>query len=205
MDIDTIDIDNEKAQFLATRQYQRTVIAGAFGVPPHLVGDLSRGTFNNVEQQSLDFVINVVLPYARMLEAAMERSLLTPEDRRAGIIIRFNLDAALRGDFKSRQEGLNIQRQAGVINANDWREHEDMNPISEEDGGEEYWRKGPSGQSAEPPANGDPPADDGTQQETEAATDAAAKVATFKMLSALRRTATTATIAMAVAEDRKSQ
>lgn len=154
MEVDTIDIDNEKAQFLATRQYQRTVIAGAFGVPPHLVGDLSRGTFNNVEQQSLDFIVNVVLPYVRILEAAMERSLLTAEDRRNGVIIRFNIDAALRGDFKTRQEGLNIQRNAGVINANDWREHEDMNPISDEDGGEEYWRKGPSGQSAEPPTDG---------------------------------------------------
>jgi phage portal protein BeeE len=202
MDVDTLGVENEKAQFLQTRQYQRTVIAGAFGVPPHLVGDLSRGTFNNVEQQSLDFVINVVLPYARMLEAAMERSLLTPEDRRAGIIIRFNLDAALRGDFKSRQEGLNIQRQAGVINANDWREHEDMNPISEEDGGEEYWRKGPSGQSAEPPANENSAPADGADENAEAETEAAAKAATFKMMSALRWTAT---MARAVAEDRKSQ
>ena len=143
-----IDIQNEKAQFLQTRQYQRTVIAGAFGVPPHLVGDLSRGTYNNVEQQSLDFTINVVLPYVRMFEAAMERDLLTEDDRRAGIVIRFNLEATLRGDFKSRQEGLNIQRQAGVINSNEWREMEGMNPISEEDGGEEYWRQGPSGQSA---------------------------------------------------------
>jgi HK97 family phage portal protein len=143
-----IDIQNEKAQFLQTRQYQRTVIAGAFGVPPHLVGDLSRGTYNNVEQQSLDFTINVVLPYVRTLEAAMERDLLTDEDRRAGVVIRFNLEATLRGDFKSRQEGLNIQRQAGVINANEWREMEGMNPISDEDGGEEYWRQGPSGQSA---------------------------------------------------------
>jgi HK97 family phage portal protein len=156
MEMDTVSVDAEKAQFLATRQYQRSVIAGAFGVPPHLVGDLSRGTFNNVEQQSLDFVMNAVLPYARVFEAAMERSLLTDEDRRAGIIIRFNLDAALRGDFKSRQEGLNIQRQAGVISANDWREEEGRNPISEEDGGEEYYRQGPSGQSADPPGDNPP-------------------------------------------------
>jgi HK97 family phage portal protein len=156
MEMDTVSVDAEKAQFLATRQYQRSVIAGAFGVPPHLVGDLSRGTFNNVEQQSLDFVMNAVLPYARVFEAAMERSLLTDEDRRSGIIIRFNLDAALRGDFKSRQEGLNIQRQAGVISANDWREEEGRNPISEEDGGEEYYRQGPSGQSADPPGDNPP-------------------------------------------------
>ena len=152
------------------------MIAGAFGVPPHLVGDLSRGTYNNVEQQSLDFTLNVVLPYVRIFEAAMERDLLTDDDRRAGIVIRFNLEAALRGDFKTRQEGLKIQREAGVINANEWREHEGMNPISEKDGGEGYWQQGPSGQSANPnPSQSEPetpkPAND--DQEDEANADAA--------------------------------
>lgn len=153
-----VEIENEKAQFLATRQYQRTVIAGAWGVPPHLVGDLTKMTFGNVEQQSLDFVQSVVLPVCQIFEAAMERDLLTPADRASGVQIRFNLDAALRGDFKTRQEGLNVQRTAGVINVNEWRELEGKNPISEEDGGEEYWRKGPSGQSADPgtPAPADP-------------------------------------------------
>lgn len=158
-----VEVQNDKAQFLETRRHQRTVIAGAWGVPPHLVGDLSQGKFNNVEQQSIDFVQNVVLPYARMFEAAMERDLLTDADRNGGIIIRFNLDGALRADFKTRQEGLAIQRQNGVINANDWRETENMNPVSEEDGGEEYWRQGPSGQSAEssvvPGGPGDDPDD----------------------------------------------
>lgn len=166
MDVDTLGIDNEKAQFLATRQYQRTVIAGAFGVPPHMVGDLTKMTFGNVEQQSLDFVINVVLPYVRIFESAMERSLLTDEDRRAGIIIRFNLDAALRGTFKERQEGLKIQREMGVISPNDWRERENMNPLTPEDGGDDYWRKGPSGQDAAAPGN-EPPADGNEPSETE--------------------------------------
>jgi HK97 family phage portal protein len=145
----TIDVANDKAQYLETRKHQRTVIAGAFGVPPHYVGDLENGTFNNVEQQTLGFVVDVVLPYVRIFESALERDLLTDEDRRSGIVIRFNVDGALRGDFKSRQEGLNIMRQAGVVSANDWREHENMNPISSDDGGDEYWRQGPSGQSAQ--------------------------------------------------------
>lgn len=148
---ESIKPDNENAQFLQTRQYQRTVIAGAFGVPPHLVGDLQRGTFNNVEQQSIEFIQGVMLPYVRMFEAAMERDLLTETDRRSGIVIRFNVDGALRGDFKTRQEGLKIMREAGVINPNDWREMENMNPIPEEQGGEEFWRQGPSGQAASPP------------------------------------------------------
>lgn len=137
---DPIAVENDKAQMIETRKYQRTVIAGAFGVPPHLVGDLERATFNNVEQQDLDFTANCVLPVAQAFEAAMERDLLTDEDRAGGICIRFNLDAVLRGDFKSRQEGLQIQRQNNVINANEWRELEGKNPLTKEQGGEEYIR-----------------------------------------------------------------
>lgn len=157
---DPVKLENDKAQFLETRKYQRTVIAGAFGIPPHLVGDLERATFSNIEHQSLEFVQRVTLPKVRAFESAMERDLLTPEDRAAGVIIRFNMDALLRGDFQTRQQGLKIQREAGVINANEWREHEDMNPRDDE-GGEAYWDEGPSGQGAsdtepepEPAANG---------------------------------------------------
>lgn len=139
MDVsDPIATENNKAQFLETRKYQRTVIAAAWGVPPHLVGDLERGTFNNVEQQSIEFIQAVVVPYVTMFEAAMERDLLTQSDRNSGVIVRFNIDAALRGDFKSRQEGMQIQRQNGIISANEWRERENMNPLEEADGGDEY-------------------------------------------------------------------
>jgi len=124
----------DEAQFLETRKLQRTIISGAFGVPPHLVGDLERGTFNNVEQQDKDFTMGVVLPVAKNCEAAMERDLLTAKDRREGLIIRFNLDAILRAAFKERQEGLRIQRDAGIITANEWREREGMNPRDDEFG-----------------------------------------------------------------------
>jgi HK97 family phage portal protein len=147
----SVSTNNTESQFLETRKLQRSIIAGALGVPPHLVGDLERGTFSNVEHQSLDFIQAVILPYARVFEAAMERDLLTDADRNSGVIVRFNLDGALRGDFKSRQEGQAIMRQNGVINANDWRENENMNPIEDSDGGEEFWRQGPSGQSGAAP------------------------------------------------------
>jgi HK97 family phage portal protein len=136
----TVPVEHDKAQFIETRKHQRTVIAGAFGVPPHLVGDLEQAHYNNVEQQDKDFTVNVVLPVAQAFEAAMERDLLTREDRAAGIIIRFNLDSVLRADFKSRQEGLRLQRESGVISANEWREMEGMNPLSPEDGGDDYIR-----------------------------------------------------------------
>lgn len=137
---DPVRIENDKAQFLETRKYQRTVIAGAFGVPPHLVGDLERATFNNVEQQDSDFTSNVIQPVAQAFESAIERDLLTEEDYRNGIIVRFNLDSILRADFKSRQEGSRIQRDAGVISSNEWREREGLNPISDKDGGDDYMR-----------------------------------------------------------------
>jgi HK97 family phage portal protein len=137
-----VSVENDKAQFLETRKYQRTVIAGAFGVPPHLVGDLERATFNNVEQQDQDFTLNVIMPVAQAFEAAMERDLLTDSDWSQGVIIRFNLDSILRADFKSRQEGLQLQRQNGVLSADEWREIEGKNPLEEENGGDEYWRPG---------------------------------------------------------------
>ena len=142
---DPIAVENDKAQFNETRTYQRTVIAGALGVPPHLVGDLSRATFNNVEQQDSDFTLNVVLPVVRSFESAMERDLLTEQDRDSGVIIRFNMDSTLRAAFKERQEGLKIQREMGAINPNEWRELEGKNPRPD-DGGNEYWDQGPSGQ-----------------------------------------------------------
>ena len=158
--MDPVPLENDKAQMIETRRYQRTVIAGALGVPPWFVGDLERGNFANIEHQSLTFVLNVVMPYARIFEDAMEMDLLTVEDRNAGVIIRFNLDAALRGDFKSRQEGLKIQREMGVINADDWREMENMNPIGKANGGEDYWRQGPSGQTAAAPDGSEPDPND---------------------------------------------
>jgi HK97 family phage portal protein len=151
---DPMKVENDKAQFLETRKLQRSVIAGAFGVPPHLVGDLERGTFSNIEHQSQEFHQKVMLPYVQMIEDAMERDLLTAEDRASGVAIRFNMDATLRADFKTRQEGLNLQRQGGALSANEWREVEGRNPIPADQGGDTYWQQGPSGQNGG--VNGEP-------------------------------------------------
>lgn len=131
---DTMDTDFAKMQMVEARKYQREVISGAFGVPQHIAGNLENAHYNNIENQDTDFIVNVVLPYVRLMEAACERDLLTDLDRRTGVIIRFNLDAVLRATFKDRQEGLQIQRQNGIISANEWREHEGMNPRDDEDG-----------------------------------------------------------------------
>lgn len=169
---DPITISNDKAQFLETRKYQRTVIAGAWGVPPHIAGDLERATFNNIEQQSLDVQISVILPYAMMIECAMERDLLTDADRANGVIIRFNMDALLRGDFKSRQEGLAIQRQWAIISTNEWRERENMNPSDQEGaddliGPANFVPLGTPPPTAGAPGSGTPPVKDPVAQPPE--------------------------------------
>ena len=133
---DPVPVENEKAQFLQTRQTQRNIIAGAFGVPPYHVGDLTSGKYNNVEQQSEDFTLNVIMPVVQSFEAAMERDFLTPADRNAGLKIRFNLDAELRASFFERQQGQQIQLQNGVITPNDWREREGLPPRTDPAGDE---------------------------------------------------------------------
>lgn len=138
MDSTQTPVDNDKAQFIETRKLIRTVIAGAFGIPLHMVGDLENAHYNNVEQQDTDFTQNVILPYARMFESAMERDFLTDEDRRDGIVIRFNLDAIQRADIKSRAEANRIYIEAGVLSPNEVREREGLNAIPPEKGGDDY-------------------------------------------------------------------
>ena len=145
---DPVKVENDKAQFLQTRQLQRTIIAGAFGVTPYHVGDLVSGKYDNIEQQSGDFTLNVVMPVAQSFEAAMERDFFTPADRNAGLKIRFNLDSELRAAFIDRQQGLQLQLQNGVITPNDWRERESYPPRTDP-GGEEF-QQSVQTQSAKP-------------------------------------------------------
>ena len=158
----TLDFKADEAQFLETRKMQRTIIAGAFGVPPHMVGSLEDAHYANIEQQDKDFTQNVVLPVAKAFEAAMERDLLTPDDRNSGICIRFNLNSILRATFKDRQEGLQIQRSNGIISANEWREMEGMNPRTDEEG-DDYLHPGNMVVDGEEPNEPQPDSQPGNQ------------------------------------------
>jgi HK97 family phage portal protein len=128
----------EDAQFIEQRKFSRSEIAMFFGVPPHMIGDLEKSTSwgTGVEQQSIGFLQYTLMPWLVSDSQAMQRDLLTAEEERE-LYFHHNVDGLLRGDFKSRQEGLAIQRRNGVINADEWREMEDMNP-REDGGGAEY-------------------------------------------------------------------
>lgn len=132
-----ISISPEQAQFLETRKFQIDEIARIFRVPPHMIGDLEKSSFNNIEQQSLEFVKYTLDPWVSRWEQAMVRALLTPEEKKR-YFFKFNVDGLLRGDYQSRMNGYATARQNGWMSANDIRELENLDRIPEEDGGDLY-------------------------------------------------------------------
>lgn len=132
-----IAIPPEEAQFLQTRKFQIDEIARLYRVPPHMVGDLEKSSFSNIEQQSLEFVKYTLNPWVVRWEQALQKALLSNRERK-DYFIRFNVDGLLRGDYKSRMEGYAIGRQNGWLSANDIRSLEDMNPINADEGGDLY-------------------------------------------------------------------
>lgn len=132
-----IGIPPEEAQFLETRKFQVNEIARLYRIPPHMVGDLDKSSFSNIEQQSLEFVKYTLNPWVVRWEQALQKSLLLPEERKR-YFIRFNVDGLLRGDYQSRMQGYAVGRQNGWLSANDIREMEDMNPIPAGEGGDTY-------------------------------------------------------------------
>lgn len=132
-----IGIPPEEAQFLETRKFQVNEIARLFRIPPHMVGDLEKSSFSNIEQQSLEFVKYTLDPWVVRFEQALKKSLLLPEEKKTHFI-KFNVDGLLRGDYQSRMNGYAIGRQNGWLSTNDIRELEELNPISPEEGGDLY-------------------------------------------------------------------
>jgi HK97 family phage portal protein len=137
MKFQPIGIPPEQAQFLETRKFQINEIARIFRVPPHMVGDLEKSSFSNIEQQSLEFVKYTLDPWVVRWEQSLQQSLLLPSEK-ASIFIKFNVDGLLRGDYQSRMNGYSVARQNGWMSANDIRELEDMNRIPAEEGGDLY-------------------------------------------------------------------
>jgi HK97 family phage portal protein len=132
-----ISVSPEQAQFLQTRKFQINEIARIFRVPPHMVGDLEKSSFSNIEQQSLEFVKYTLDPWVTRWEQSLSRSLLGAEEKQTHFF-RFNVEGLLRGDYQSRMGGYATARQNGWMSANDIRALEDMDLIADGDGGNLY-------------------------------------------------------------------
>lgn len=132
-----IGIPPEQAQFLETRKFQINEIARIFRVPPHMLADLEKSSFSNIEQQSLEFVKYTLDPWVVRWEQNMCRSLLMASEKPT-VFIKFNVDGLLRGDYVSRMSGYATARQNGWMSANDIRELENLDRIPVELGGDLY-------------------------------------------------------------------
>lgn len=149
-------ITPDDAQFIETRKLQRSEIAGLFRVPAHLINDLERATFTNIEHQSIDFVMHTLRPWFRRIALSIKRDLLTaPGDDE--YFADFLIDDLLRGDFKARMEGYQLQIRSGIASPDEIRAKENEPPRP--DGkGSEYTRDQslypppPVQQAANPPA-----------------------------------------------------
>lgn len=163
MDAKFLAHDNKQAQYIETRSFYVVEIARAFGVPPHVLYELSRATFSNIEQQSLELILYSMMGHFERVAAAATHQFAEP-----GHFYEFLTDALLKGDIKSRYEAYSIAIDKGVLNPNEVRRAENRN---DREGGDEY-RVGSGstieGQGAVSPVDHRPPAppvDDGDDDE----------------------------------------
>lgn len=144
-----LSMNSDDAQFLETRRFQIGEIARLFRIPPHMLGDLERATFNNIEHLSLEFVKYSMMPWFRRFEAAAQVQLLRGS---RDYFVAFVPDALLRGDVKSRFEAYSSALQNEWMTRNEVRERENLNPVP---GGDEF--KNPAINPDRPAPGGNPP------------------------------------------------
>lgn len=123
-----IQLTPADAQFIQTAQLTRQQIAAAYRVPLHMIGDLSNASFSNIEHQSLEFVKYTLLPWIKAWEMELNRKLL-PVSIRMSHYFRFNVEGLLRGDLKARMEAHTKAVQWGIMNRDEVRAIENLNPI----------------------------------------------------------------------------
>lgn len=136
MDYKMLGMPNEDAQWLQGRKFQVTEIARWFNVPPHMLGDLERATFSNIEQQSIQFVVYTLRSWMVRIEQELNYKLFII-DGDTDLFVEHLADGLLRGDSKTRAEVFQIWRRNGILNADEWRAFENMNELPDGQG-EQY-------------------------------------------------------------------
>jgi HK97 family phage portal protein len=124
----------QDAQFLELRKLNRAEIAAIFRVPPHKIGDLDRATFSNIEHQSLEYVTDALMARLVRWEQAITRDLIIAKDL---YFAEFLVDSLLRGDLKSRYDAYSVGINCGILNPDEARAFENMNPRP---GGDRFWQ-----------------------------------------------------------------
>jgi HK97 family phage portal protein len=121
------------AQFLESKRFRIEDVCRIFRIPLHLVQDLTRSTNNNIEHQSLEFIVYTMLPWFKRWEENLNLQLLSNESKRKNRYFEFKVDALLRGDAQTRASAYAQGRQWGWLSVNDIRRLENMDPIENGD------------------------------------------------------------------------
>tara|TARA_R100000278_G_scaffold123208_1_gene111960 strand:+ start:520 stop:1767 length:1248 start_codon:yes stop_codon:yes gene_type:complete len=132
MDYKPIQLSPQDAQFLTTRQFSILEVARIFRVPPHLLADLDRATFSNIEHQSTEFLNYCISPILKKVEAEFNKKLIF-QGNKVNTYFEHNVNALLRGDAKSRAEYYKSLFNVGAISPNEIRRKENMNDIDKGD------------------------------------------------------------------------
>jgi HK97 family phage portal protein len=127
----SMGIPPEQAQFLLTRKFQGLEIARWLGIPPHMIFDLDRATFSNIEQQGVDYYRNTLWTWCERWQQEIERKLIAPSERNLQYV-EFLIDGVLRADIKTRYDAYHIGRQGGWLTINEIRGYENLNPVGTE-------------------------------------------------------------------------
>lgn len=130
-----ISISPEQAQFLASRKFSIEEVCRIWNIPPHMLGDLSKSSFSNIEMQSQEFVTYTLMPYITRIEAQMNQKLFRSNEI-GNTFIEFNVNGLLRGDVKTRNEAYKTAIQNGYMSVNEVRRKENLNGI---DGGDKHF------------------------------------------------------------------
>lgn len=132
MELTTLSLSSADAQFLETRKFTRSEIAGLFHVPPHMIGDTEKSTSwgTGIEQQQIGFLTFTLAPWVVAFEQRMNRDLILFPDK---YYVKFAVNAFMRGDAATRGQFYRVMREIGAYSANDIRRFEDENPIENGD------------------------------------------------------------------------
>lgn len=129
MKFNPITINPEDAQLIEQRKFSRSQIAEIFRVPAHMINDLEKATFSNIEHQDLAFAKHTLRPWCTRIEQSVMTQMFTDRELAEGYFVKFNMDALMRGDYKSRQEGYEIATRSGIMLINEARALEDLPPV----------------------------------------------------------------------------
>lgn len=128
MEIKQLSFNPRDSQFLETRAFQRSEIAGAFHVPPHMIGDTQKSTSwgTGIEQQKLGYLTFTIQPWLTVWEHGIKRALILNPNR---FYVKFKVEGLLRGDSRARADFYERMFRIGVFSINQILALEDMDPV----------------------------------------------------------------------------